>query len=61
MGQDTFKSYYMRLVFSGDGLVHELINGYYHRSDHGDLKLRYGALPGGSGNAAAYMAAWSYN
>ena len=61
MDGNTFKSYYCRLVFSGDGLVHELINGYYHRQDHTELKLRFAAFPGGSANSASFMGHWSYN
>lgn len=60
MEGSTFKTYYCRLVFSGDGLIHELINGYLHRNDHDDLKLRLCAFPGGSRNCAAYMSHWSY-
>jgi len=40
--------------------VHELINGYYHRNDHDELKLRFGAFPGGSANSASWMGQWSY-
>jgi len=61
METNTFKSYYCRLIFSGDGLVHELINGYYKRPDHEELKLRFGAFPGGSANCASWMGQWSYN
>lgn len=61
METDMFKKYYCRLIFSGDGLVHELINGYYERNDHDQLKLRFGAFPGGRENNAAWMSQWSYN
>ena len=60
MEGSTFKNYYCRLVFSGDGLIHELINGYYDRNDHEELKLRMCAFPGGSRNCASYMSQWSY-
>jgi hypothetical protein len=46
---DTMKSYYALICFSGDGVYHELLNGFYKRPDHATLSLRLaGALGGGA-------------
>ncbi|EDV27726.1 uncharacterized protein TRIADDRAFT_20947, partial [Trichoplax adhaerens] len=40
------------IIVSGDGLIHEVINGLMSREDwEHAIKLPIGALPGGSGNA----------
>jgi len=42
------------IVVSGDGLIHEVINGLMKRSDRDEvLKIPIGIVPGGSGNALA--------
>lgn len=33
---------------SGDGIIHEVINGFLERPDHKELTLKIGALPSGS-------------
>ena len=40
------------IIISGDGLVHEVVNGLAQRSDWDDIcDIPMGIVPGGSGNA----------
>ena len=50
MPVQKFKEYFAFVSCSGDGIPHEIINGFYQRPDHELQKLRLGALPGGSGS-----------
>jgi sphingosine kinase len=58
---DTLKSYYAVICFSGDGVYHELLNGFYKRPDHATLSLRLaGALGGGAcGMALSALKEWN--
>ena len=42
------------ICVSGDGIPHEVINGFLRRPDHQSLRLNIGVLPGGSGCAILY-------
>jgi hypothetical protein len=42
------------VTVSGDGIPHEVINGFLRRPDHTELNLNLGLLPGGSGCALLY-------
>ena len=40
------------IIISGDGLVHEVVNGLAQRPDWDEIsKIPFGIIPGGSGNA----------
>lgn len=48
MNAEEFKEYYAIVCCSGDGIPHEVVNGFYQRPDFENLRLRIGALMGGS-------------
>ena len=48
--KETLKQYYSILCFSGDGIVHELLNGFYGRPDFEELDLRIAPFLGGEVN-----------
>lgn len=54
ISKDDFKKFDVFVCCSGDGIIHELINGFYQRKDYSELVLRIGALPGGSGCALLF-------
>lgn len=53
MPRDEFITYYQVICCGGDGLVHEVINGFYMREDHHYLNLRLGSLVGGEASSMA--------
>lgn len=38
------------IVCSGDGVLHEVVNGLMSRPDAGDIDIPVGAIPVGTGN-----------
>ena len=50
MSEEQFQSYSMIICCSGDGTVHEVINGFYNRPSPGPKRpqLRIATLPAGS-------------
>ena len=50
LDKEILKGYYSILCFSGDGTVHELLNGFYNRPDSQDLDLRLAPFLGGTVN-----------
>ena len=57
---DKFKEFYMVIVCGGDGMVNEVINGFFNRQPPGffspNLRLRIGTLAGGSACGAMTQA-----
>ena len=48
------------IIVSGDGLIHEVINGLMKRSDWSTaIRTPIGVVPGGSGNALAAAIAYA--
>ena len=54
MDKQAFQGYDRIVCCSGDGIIHEVINGFYARQDREDLVLRIGALPAGSACSLVY-------
>lgn len=54
ISKEDFRKIDTIVCCSGDGIIHEIINGFYQRPDYKELVLRIGALPGGSGCALLY-------
>ena len=57
---DEFKSFYMMIIFGGDGTLHDCMNGFYQRPDKESLNFRFGIVASGSGNGAAFYAGLTY-
>jgi len=51
LDKETLKEYYSILCFSGDGIIHELLNGFYSRPDFEELDLRIAPFLGGETNS----------
>lgn len=51
LDKETLKQYYSILCFSGDGIIHELLNGFYARPDYTELDLRIAPFLGGENNS----------
>ena len=60
MPAEDFNSFYAVISVGGDGIAHEIVNGYYQRLDFKEVKLRLGFLLGGSacGLAASACLGW---
>jgi sphingosine kinase len=43
----------LQVTVSGDGLIHEVVNGLFERSDWREAfaRIQLGVIPGGTGNA----------
>lgn len=41
---------------SGDGIVHEVINGFFERPDRKELKIKIGGIPAGSASCLVFAA-----
>lgn len=54
MSPDEFKEFDIFCTVGGDGIPHEVINGFYSREDRLNLHLNIGVLPGGSGCALQF-------
>jgi len=59
---ETLKQYYSILCFSGDGIIHELLNGFYSRPDFEELDLRIAPFLGGETNSMILnsLSAWNF-
>jgi hypothetical protein len=64
MPPEKFKTYYCIMIFGGDGVVTEAINGFYQKGmdviKQHNLILRVAPFIGGSANAMGYCAAQQY-
>jgi len=59
----SLKQYYAILCFSGDGVIHELMNGFYARNDYNELNLRIAPLVCGGGKNSMTLNSlkeWNY-
>lgn len=54
MPKEELQSYSGVITISGDGLPHEVINGFYSREDSSEINFRMGCLPGGTGCALMF-------
>lgn len=54
LAASDFDFYDLFISIGGDGIPHELINGYFSRPDYHERALTLGILPGGSGCALNY-------
>ena len=54
MSKEMFKQFDQIVCCSGDGIIHEVINGFFAREDRQELRLRIGALPAGSACSFVY-------
>ena len=51
--KDKLAKVYIIIFFSGDGTIHEALQGFYSRSDCNELYFRISCFPGGGATAAA--------
>ena len=56
MPKEELMKYYAVINVGGDGILHEVLNGYYARADHKTFKLRVGSMLGGSACGLAFAA-----
>lgn len=54
MPADEFSKFDGVVTIGGDGIPHEVVNGFCSRPDYKQLKLVMGLLPGGSGCALLF-------